>query len=717
MEFGTASTGVLRAGTADGGALAQGPAEGPDEGAATGGKRKFLPEVQGLRALAVLMVVTYHVWLGRVSGGVDVFLLVSAFLMTRQFTAKVEGGRPLRLIRHWLHLFKRLLPAAVVVLAATLLLTWAVLPPRRWPDILDQALASLTYQQNWLLADNAVDYYAIDHSGASPLQHFWSLSIQGQVFILWPLVFAGAAVVWRLIRSTGLAHRIPVLAPLLGYRGILAVVFAAIFASSLAYSIQQTATNQAYAYFDTRVRLWEFALGSLLALVLPHLDLPRVVRILMGWLGLAAMLGCGLILTVDQQFPGWIALWPTLAASLVIAAGATGSRIGVDRLLSSKPLVGLGGMSYALYLWHWPLLVVFLVAEDQGSVTLLQGLGVIATSLLLAWLTTRFVEKPLRSWEWPKLRAWRSAAVIACCASLLAGPVALWQSDISAYDTAVAAQTPADNPGAAALQPGYEGVPSSTARVIPAPTQLKNEFATIDGDCTGALVPDSEVLAQVCHANQPAGDPAKTIVVLGDSHSQQWLPVWDTLATKYNWQIVMMLKSGCRYGGDTPERADDCNEFNQLDREYVLGLMPDAVFTLASLTHELDPVETAVPAYLEGITPFTDAGIEVIGMRDNPRFTINMADCAGIKGAAAPACNPPLSDSLAEQSPLDGYAGAPENLFFMDMSDYICVGGVCPAVVGNVYVYKDDNHLTKTYTQSTAPMFEQRLLAATGWAP
>ena len=146
------------------------------------------------------MVVTYHVWLGRVSGGVDIFLLISAFLLTLSFVRKVENGRPLRLVSHWLHLFTRLIPAAVVVILGVLAGTWLVIPQSRWPDVLNEAWASLLYRQNWLLADTAVDYYAQDHAGASPLQHFWSLSIQGQVFILWPLIFAAAALVWRLLR-------------------------------------------------------------------------------------------------------------------------------------------------------------------------------------------------------------------------------------------------------------------------------------------------------------------------------------------------------------------------------------------------------------------------------------------------------------------------------------------------------------------------------------
>ena len=331
-------------------------------------KAGYRPEVQGLRALAVLMVVTYHVWLGRVSGGVDIFLLISAFLMTLSFARKVEGGKPLRLLSHWLHLLKRLLPAVVVVILGVLAGTRLVLPESRWPDVLDQAWASLLYRQNWLLADTAVDYYAQDHAGASPLQHFWSLSIQGQVFLLWPLVFAGAAVLLRLLRRTPVGRRV-------SYAALLAAAFGAIFVVSLVFSIEQTATNQSYAYFDTRTRLWEFALGSLLALALPHLRPGKVLRVVLGWTGLAAMLSCGLLLTVDRSFPGFIALWPTLAAAAIIVAGQSGSRFGVDRFLTWKPLVALGDNSYALYLWHWPLLVLVLAGTGITAPNLVQGLG------------------------------------------------------------------------------------------------------------------------------------------------------------------------------------------------------------------------------------------------------------------------------------------------------------------------------------------------------
>ncbi|ADX73841.1 putative acyltransferase [Pseudarthrobacter phenanthrenivorans Sphe3] len=663
--------------------------------------------MQGLRALAVLMVVAYHVWLGRVSGGVDIFLLVSAFLLTLSFVRKAEAGHPFGLLAHWLHLFKRLLPAAVVVILGVLAGTWLILPQSRWPQVLDQAWASLLYNQNWLLADTAVDYYAQDHAGASPLQHFWSLSIQGQVFILWPLVFAGAAGLLALLR------RIPGCAGLT-YRGLLGVLFGAVFVFSLAYSVEQTATNQAYAYFDTRARLWEFALGSLLALALPHLKPRRVLRVALGWAGLAAMVSCGLLLTVDRSFPGYIALWPTLAGAAIITAGQTGSRFGVDRFLSSRPLVALGDNSYALYLWHWPVLVLALAATGVEAPNLVQGLGIVAASIVLAILTTRFVEKPLREWHWPKRRAWRTAVVIVACGALLAGPVAIWQTTLTAEESATAAQPRELTPGAAALSPENAPVPVPDARIIPGPSALDNDWAGIHAPCTGENATSDPIL-EGCRQDVPDGGATKRIVVLGDSHSQQYLGALAPIAAERGWELVTLLMPACRFGAESETRNAECNAYNRASTAYVLEHRPDAVFTVASLTHEEAPFETEVPGYLDGVRPFAEAGIEIVGIRDNPRFTFNMPECVQRNGPEAPECNVPLAESLVDPSPLESYRDRLPGLHLMDLSDFICARGVCPAVVGNIYVYKDDNHLTRTYVESMIPMFEQRLLAATGW--
>lgn len=670
----------------------------------------FRPEVQGLRAFAVLMVVAYHVWLGRVSGGVDVFLLISAFLLTLSFVRKAESGRPFNLLAHWLNLFKRLLPAAVVVILAVLAGMWLILPHGRWPGLLNEAWASLLYRQNWLLAEKAVDYYAQNHASASPLQHFWSLSIQGQVFVLWPLVFAGCAALLAVL------HRLPA-GKRVSYRGLLALVFIAVFAASLPYSVEQTKSNQTYAYFDTRARLWEFALGSLLALGLPYLKPGKGTRLFLGWAGLAAMVSCGLLLTVDGSFPGFAALWPTLAAAAIIVGGQSGSPYGADRLLSSQAAVTMGDNSYALYLWHWPVLVLALAATGVDTPNLVQGLAVVGVSVVLAFLTTRFVEKPLREWRWPQRRAWRSAVVIVASGTLLAGPVALWQTSLSAEEAATAAQPGELTPGAAVLGPNRDGAPSLEAKIIPGPAALAEDWAGLHAPCTGPNATPDPVLEgcrqQVPEA--PAEPAGKRIVVLGDSHAQQYLAALAPLAAARGWELVTLLMPACRFGTESETRNAECNAYNRASAAYVLEHRPDAVFTVASLTLEDAPYEIEVPGYLAGVQPFTDAGIEVVGIRDNPRFPFDMPRCVQRYGPDAPVCNPLRTESLAEPSPLENYRGKLPGLHLMDLSDYICVSGICPAVVGNIYVYKDDNHLTKTYVQSMAPMFERRLLAVTGW--
>ena len=659
---------------------ANSPAASSESGAkppkASADNRRYRPEVQGLRALAVLLVVVYHVWLGRVSGGVDIFLLISAFLLTGSFVRKAEAGRALALGRYWLHLFKRLLPAVVVVLLAVLTAAAFLLPASSWPDVIGQSWSSLFYVQNWTLANNAVDYLAADHSAASPLQHFWSLSVQGQVFILWPLIFAAALPVAKLFRRS--------------YRSVLAVIFGAIFAASLVFSIWETNTNQAYAYFDTRTRLWEFALGSLLALALPYLRLSRRLRILLGWVGVAAMLSCGIILQVQQQFPGYLALWPTLAAAMIITAGDTGSSRGADRLLKAKPLVKLGDNSYALYLWHWPILVFWLVASGQENAGIIDGAVVIAVSLLLAVLTTKLVESPLRGWSWPEAASWRSAVVLAASFAVVAAPLAGWQAKVTSDAEAVRLQSIADNPGALALDPSFEFAASTSALVKPSPADMDQEWAQLDESCDADFAPaEDSVLADSCKQIGSAEGATKTIVVLGDSHAMQWSAALRPIALANDWHVITVLKMGCRYGGEDPDRSPECNAFNQAAGEYVLEKMPDAVFTVASVTKQSRPDEMLAGGYDEGVRGFAEAGIPVLAMRDNPRFEFDMFKCLESNGFATDACLMPRSELLAEVSPLDGLEERIPGVKTLDMTDQLCIEGTCPGIIGNVIVYKD----------------------------
>jgi peptidoglycan/LPS O-acetylase OafA/YrhL len=667
-------------------------------------KSKFRPEIQGLRSLAVLMVVSYHIWFGRVSGGVDVFLLISAFLMTLQFVGRYEQNRPMALIKHWLHLFRRLLPAAVTVIAATLATSYLLLPRTRWLDIVDQAWASLFYYENALLQSRAVDYYATDHSLASPFQHFWSLSIQGQIFILWPLIFAGAAFLAKKYR--------------LHYRILLCYIFAGVFLVSLVYSIIFTVTNQAQAYFDTGARLWEFALGTLVALILPGLRIPRTGRVVLGWLGIAAMLSCGILLNVQAAFPGVAALWPTLAAASVIAAGQTGSRFGVDRILSAGPLVRLGDNSYALYLWHWPVLVIALAATGRDHAGPISGTVIIVVAMGLAFLTTKFIEKPWREWQWPEANRRRSVLAVGVCLLTIALPLTAIQVQQHLATAAAQAAAERNNPGAQALLPGFVDRSDGDAALLPAAEQLPADWATLSGPCAGDLEPDDDAVRDTCSQSGPSDDPAKSVLVLGDSHAQQWLAAIGKVGEQKGWTVYAMLKGGCKVQPTTSELEQtdpDCKSYNEAVAAEIARNKPDAIMVVGTAAAPSSPAEVLTPGLLESATAWTEQGIDVVAIRDNPRFDFNMADCVVTKGQENPDCRPVKANLLAAESPFAALKGRVRGLAFVDMTDLICDATYCPAVVGNTFVYLDDNHLTRTYVASMSTVFAERLMAATGW--
>lgn len=666
-----------------------------------GRKSSFRPELQGLRSLAVLMVVTYHIWLGRVSGGVDVFLFISALLMTLQFVSRFEQRHAGGLLSHWLHLFRRLLPAAVTVILATLIASYFLLPRTRLPDIISQSWASLFYVQNFLLQADSVDYYASDRGQASPLQHFWSLSVQGQVFILWPLIFviAGAA-----------ARKFS-----LRYRALLSYVFGAVFVSSLAYSVAFTSANQGQAYFDSGARLWEFALGTLVALVLSGVRLPRAGRIALGWAGVAAIISCGFVLNVEGSFPGAAALWPTLAAGCVLVAGQTQSRWGVDRILSSAPLVRLGDNSYALYLWHWPVLVLGLAWAGKEQAGWLSGSVIFATSLGLAFLTTRFIEKPLRAWQWPDARRRRAGLAVALTMAVVAVPLAALQIQQHVESQVLLANAERNNPGARALLPGFSDQAGADAALLPLPSQLPQDWAALSGPCTGDLEPRDAAARSACQQNSLSDPAAKKILVLGDSHAQQWLAAIAPVSDENGWRLYAMLMGGCKPSTSAQDDSADCDSFNAAVAAEVSANPPDAIIVVGTAATPSAPGETLIGGFEDTVNSWTEQGIGVLAIRDNPRFDFDMAECVVSKGADAPDCRPRQQDLFAPEPPFAAVEGTIPGLAFLDMTDLLCDGRECPGAVGNTFVYLDNNHLSATYAASLAPMFGERLLEASGW--
>ncbi|MBD2764403.1 acyltransferase [Kocuria sp. cx-455] len=649
----------------------------------------FRSEVQGLRAVAVLLVVVYHVFLGRVSGGVDIFLLISAFFMTLSFVRKIESGRPLAIGRYWLHTFKRLLPLATVVILVTIGVL-SVFPESSVAQFRREALASVFYVENWSLAASSVDYYAADHSTASPFQHFWSLSVQGQVFLVWPLIFGFA---WLLRRRTGIGS-----VPILG------VCFGLIFAVSLVFSVVTTETQQAFAYFDTRARLWEFALGSLIALAVPYLNPSRVLRVALGWLGLVSMVSVGILVDVQGAFPGWIALWPLLSAAAIVVAGQSGSPAGVDRFLSWGPVVKLGDAAYALYLIHWPLLITYLVIRDRPVAGWRSGIVLVVLCLVLSLLVTKYVEEPIRRWQWPDRSKWRLSVVIGTCLALVVVPTFTWARVDSERADRLASEAGVNNPGAVALEPGYTFHGEPDAPAMPLPADLPTNWAWIGESCPDDidLTPAYE---GACHEFVPNDSPDKTVLLIGNSHTQHWLPALEPMARENNWRVLIYTQLGCFYTVPDEQPADSCRTWLDGADEAVDTIDPDLMFVQGTFTNSEG--EDLKPGFAQRMRQLEARGIPVVGIRDVPRFPEAPGECAIENGPDAPECTF-THPMLGTPDPQRELAAELPHFESMDMTDMICPEQQCPPTIGNVYVYFDDDHLSELYAKTLGPEFTRR---------
>ncbi|MGD9988120.1 acyltransferase family protein [Pseudonocardia sp.] len=662
-----------------------------------GSERRYRPELQGLRALAVALVVVYHVWFGRISGGVDVFFLVSGFLITGQLYRSAQRGA-VPLSRNWGRQIARLVPAAAVVLVATVVAGLAILPEARWVQTVREVVASAFFLENWRLAADSVDYSA-QHNTASVVQHFWSLSIQVQFYVVWPLLFAGVVLV------AGRAH----------LDRTLTRVIAALFVASLAYSVVLTATDQPLAYFHSLTRVWEFALGGLLALWIDKVDLPARFRVLLGWLGVIGLVACGAVLQVGSVFPGFAALWPTCAAALVLLAGATGSRRGADRLLSSAPMRYLGDISYSLYLWHWPVLLFYLVLTGEPSADLEGGSSVIVLSVLLAVITYHLVEEPMRLRHKSRRAQYRLGA-LSVAVVLLA--TAGWQA-VSLVRADHGAQIgDSTHPGAMALVPGYTSVSATDVAVDPLPpmVSLGEDWGRASGPWTCRADPARPPLESCTLAVD--GTPERRVVVVGDSHSQQYLGALQPIAERNRWEVTAFLKGACPFStaSETEPDSAECIAWNTALVPAVIDLHPDAVFTMASREVRSGLTESTPAGFVEAWTRLSDAGIAVLAVRDNPRFDFRPPDCVQENGRGAPQCGAERNAWYPEVPSWVGAPGVPSSVRFLDFSDLMCApDGQCPAEIGNVWVYMDDNHLSATFTASMAPVVEQRIMSAMGW--
>ncbi len=672
-------------------------------------------DLDGLRGLAIALVVVFHVWFGRVSGGVDVFLVLSGYLFTGSLLRRAESTGVVAVRYTMVRTARRLLPALAVVLAAVAVATVLIRPYTQWSDVAGQIVASLLYFQNWQLALSWADYLAADPS-VSPLQHIWSMAIQGQYYLAAVLVVA--AVAW-LCRVAGRPAAVRV--------GIGAVVVS-VGVASFIYAAVGAETQQGWNYYDTFARSCELLAGAGAALLTRSVVAPRAIRSVLAVGGLVAISACGWLVDGARQFPGPAALLPVIATvALIVAASGIdpAQRPWVSRVLASPPLVRLGDLSYGLYLWHWPLLIFYLAERDTAQAGWRGGVLVIAASLVLAYVTYRFVEQPLRMPSGHRaassVRRPRhpriAGALVAATVALVFASAAGWQMYMAANPPhPVDALDPVDYPGAEALVSGVEVPPR---RMRPTVFEAAAELPppTVDG-----CIADWDT-RDVVTCIYGSADAERTIAVVGSSHSEHWVPALQVIAEQEHFRILVHLKMGCpltlsddiSYKG---EANPDCRDWSREVIDLLAEEQPDWVFTVG--TRPVDSGGDETPAeYLDVWTALSERGLNVVAVRDTPWLRrggvrYSAPDCLAGRGDRI-ACGMSRSDALAPVNPADEPAAAFPNVYPLDLNDAVCGPEICSVAEGNILIYHDEHHLTATYSRSLAAELKRRLGPVLGW--
>ncbi|MGW9346122.1 acyltransferase family protein [Nocardiopsis flavescens] len=660
-------------------------------------------DIEGLRAVAAVLIAVYHIWFGTVSGGVDVFLLLTGFLVTGSMVRTLERDGRIGIGAFWSRTVRRLFPAGAVVLGAVLAGAFAFLPRSSWTAVIADVQAAALYHANWHLALGSVDYMARD-SASSPVQHFWSLGVQGQFYLLWPLLLTLAA-----LAAAGAGRRV---------RAAAAVAVAAVFALSFGYSLWITSAEPAWAYFDTGARLWEPALGGLLALLLPYLRLPRALRPAAGWAGLAALVACGAVIGDSLPYPGYASLWPVLAAVLVLVAGAEGEpgQWSANRLLGLRPLVRLGRHSFPLFLWHWPVLVFYLEVTDRVEPSLTGGLLVLgvsfAAALATSWLLEGGIDRVLRDRRTP---SWSLAAGVLFAVPVLVGSLA-WGAGIEQQRETRArlSQDPTAYPGAAVHLSPELAANLPALPVYPDTTTVKRDTIAQTSECN-VTIPSTELIS--CEFGDV--DSEYTLVLTGSSHARHWFQALRPIAEHHGWRLVTMTKNACQFSAEEQvfggEVYDECTAWNAQVAAEIELMVPDAVFGLGTLTQQGDGSLEHVPdGFVEHWRWLDGLGVDVVAVRDTPRFAFDVADCVDRGGR----CSQDRGYTMAAASPLEEAAGElPGNVRTVDLTGYLCGEQECPGVIGNQLAYYDDNHFSYSFSSSLSVLLEPLLLEALPDAP
>jgi peptidoglycan/LPS O-acetylase OafA/YrhL/cellulose synthase/poly-beta-1,6-N-acetylglucosamine synthase-like glycosyltransferase len=663
------------------------------------GVRRFRPDIQGLRAIGVLLVVLYHASVPYLTGGyvgVDVFFVISGFLITGQLMREVERTGRIHFGHFYANRFRRLIPPAAVVLVTTVLVARQFGSPFQFKQIAMHAVYTAAYGLNYRLAHEGVDYQ--NAAGPeSPLQHFWSLGVEEQFYFVWPLLLM--ACLWL-----GRRH----------FKTVVTGVLLAVVATGVYLSVTVTASNAPLAYFSLHTRAWELAAGALLALGAQRLSRqPAWLAVALSWVGLIGILATAFVFTDETPFPGSAAIWPVAATVAVIAAGCRKTAGSAEILLDRRPMQGIGAVSYSWYLWHWPFVILapFLFKFQFGWGTNLQ---LMVLALWVATLSYWVIESPVRRTHLRKL-LWTSLGLGMSATVAVVALIAMWTMPPLIGSGAAAVTVSLDTGGLAAVQRAVvEGtqITSAPSNLTPTLEEAgKDQPVTSKNGChldyTKIAIPSDCVYGD-------REDPKRTAILVGDSHAQQWLPGLDKAARDQGWKLYAWTKAACPLADITvfntvlARNFTECNTWRKEVIEKIKLTGPDLVIVSQSNSVPGDGVsdqqwaqQTAVSLDL-----LQQADIPVVYVGDTPYHQESVPDCVALNLNDVGSCTVKRQYAAAYSGRGDRLAETltAAHIAYIDPMDWFCGGEDCPSIVGNLLVYRDESHISTAYSYYLAPL-------------
>jgi peptidoglycan/LPS O-acetylase OafA/YrhL len=707
----------------------------------------FRDDIEGLRGFTLLAILGFHISMPGVSGGFvgpDIFFEISGFVITGQLWRQVSTTGTIGLRKFYGARARRLLPVSATIGVITAIAAAVLLPVVQAQSALKDAIACALYVPNFWFIVQQVDYFA--GGVPSPFQHFWTLGVEEQFYLLWPPMIVGTAWLVRRLRRRAKTDATPAKAP---SRSPYVVLVSVIAAVSFAVSLLISYVMPLAAYFSLFTRAWQLAVGALVALTAEYWRrLPARAAVITGWAGMAVVLWACVFLTPDVPYPGTAALLPVLGTALVLGAGCSTPNRGAGRVLGWSPMRWIGRLSYSWYLWHWPVLVFAPILLGHPLGLFGKFVAAVVVSGALGWLTLRLIENPLRYAAPLRKSPMKSLAVggVATSAAACVGvallmwvssmpmPVAVAHGAQAAPLTITPAPAPTgDSVGAydAAVQNVFSQVQAgvaASADLRAVPSNLNPSVADAAGE-VGAMLFNGCLRAPL-QSGQPEcamGDTASktTVAMIGDSHSSMWIPAFQQIGTQRPWRLEAMAKAACPMM-DLPiapnpiaslvvEYIQKCGQWrgqimDRLRAEHP-ALVMVSVFRGYTATHSngfRSGFTSYDPAWINGLTRLVrqlrETGAKVLVLGPLPHLETAVPGCLSEHLDDATACSPPMSTAFdrpgmaAEAAAVKAGGGQ-----YADLTDLFCTANRCPVIVGNTLVYVDAGHLTLEYSRLLAP--------------